>query len=96
MLLQGRCWASGKCPDTALGVGKLSLRCEKAVAGIPWLLSPQWSLEDPTEKLGTKCVLGGVHRPETGPGAPKLQDIQALLSHKELRAELGVWAGDSN
>lgn len=71
-------------------MGKLSLGYEKAEAGIPWLLRPHWRLEHPTGKLGTKCVLGGVHRPETGLGAPKLQDIQAPLSPKELRTELGV------
>lgn len=37
------------------GVGKHSLRCEKAEAAIPWLLDPQLLLENHTEKSGTKC-----------------------------------------
>lgn len=48
------------------------LRCEKAKAGIPWLLGPQSLLENCTEKLGTGggCGVGevGAHRSATGPG----------------------------
>lgn len=55
MLPPGRYWASGKHRDTTLGVGKHSLRREKAEAGIPWLLGLQSLLENCTEKSGTKC-----------------------------------------
>jgi hypothetical protein len=34
-LLLGEYWASGKCQDTTLEVGKHSLRCEKAKFGSP-------------------------------------------------------------
>lgn len=34
------------------------LRCEKAKAGIPWLLGPQSLLENCTEKLGTGGGVG--------------------------------------
>lgn len=49
LCLWGRCWASGKCQDTTLGVGKHRLRCGEA--------DDSWRIPKACDKAGAEEVI---------------------------------------